>query len=222
MAEDFGYKPPSLEDVIERLEKEPGAGANLSLVEAAVKSGELSPEKQSQLSGLFAQGYRAAFRNCFPRDAFDNLCGQNLVAKNIPAIKIDLDKGWKEISGLFNLDIPLEQITTRVAFRHFLKFVPGDAHNLETIPRKLSDYISECIRQAHGEKDIRILARMIPVFKLLGYYQKMLEKTHYGCWDEYDVMVGLGVDENNFGFRYLVKNELKETLCKDTSLYGEE
>ena len=211
MDEQRGYRPPTLEWSVESFKKWPQCGINLDVLAEGVQSGRLTPEQQADLNDTFVRGYNQALHACFPKDAFDILRGQNMIADNIaPQEHLDLDGEWEEICQLTKIGLAQQDITTEAAFKHFRQFKREDFPEYEAIFKKISLYISECIRRAHKEKNSSLLARVVPTFKLLAYFHKLHERTHYWCEDEFNAMVRFGTDRKKMEFRYLRKDEITE------------
>lgn len=216
MGELYKYKPPTLEQSLENFKKFPSTGINLEVLADSIKSGKLIAEQQSELNDTFVRGYNEALVLCFPKNAFDILRGQNMIAENIPPQeRLDLEKEWNEIAKLAKIEIAQENITTEAAFKHFQQFKPGDFPDYEAICKKISLYISECMRRAHAEKNYLLLERVIPAFKLLAYFHKLHERVHYWCEAEFNDMVHFGVDPNKLEFKYLDKKDVRERFFDD-------
>jgi len=213
MTEQYEYKPPTLEWSVESFKKWPQSGINLEVLAKGIKSGELTAKQQKELNETFVNEYNQALHACFPKDAFDILRGQNMIADNIPSQEhLNLDKEWEKIAKLTKINMPQKDITTEVAFKHFRQFQREDFPEYETIFQKISLYISNCIRRAHKEKNPLLLEKIIPTFKLLAYFHKLNEGTHYWCEDEFNAMTRFGIDPDKLEFKYLRKEDVKEKL----------
>lgn len=126
-----------------------------------------------------------------------------------------MDNEWEEITKLLKMDFPWHKITAEFAFKHFKKFSREDFPDYPQICDRISAYISECLRRAHVNGDRQIFARIIPAFRLLGYFHKLQEGQHYWCQDEFDCMAKFGIDPEKLEFRDLPKEEVEENFFKD-------
>jgi hypothetical protein len=216
--EKFDYKLPTIESSIEGFKKWPQTGINLDVLAEGIKSGKLTPEQQTELNDTFTKGYNQALHACFPRDAFDILRGQNMIADNIPPQEhLDLDNEWKEINQVTKFGISQNDITTEDAFKHFKQFRREDFPDYEAISQKISLYISECIRRAHEENNHELFEKIIPAFKILAYFHKLHEKNHYWCQSEFDEIVRFSTDPEKLEFKYLRKEDVKEKFFDDAT-----
>ena len=215
MFENKEFTPHSIESEIDDFKKQPGNGINLEILSEAVNDKKLSAEQLTELNKFFVIGYNKAMDNCFPRNAFDNLRGQNMLADYIPPqAELDLDKEWDGIRNSLKISSPTDNMTTMDIYQHFKNFELKDFPDYEGIVQRMSSYISESIRRAHEDNDPARLQKLIPAFKLLAYLHKVREQLHYNCPSEFDDMVFFGVDEEKMEFRYLKRNELKEKLTR--------
>ena len=209
------WQPSSLTEAIQRFKETPQSGIDIAVLEKGISNGELSPEEQANLNETFITSYNRSFVAGFPRDAFNMLRGQNLIAENIPPREdLDLDENWKEIAKLVELNIPQQEITTNVVYNHFKRFIHQGNRipNHENISQKISQYISECIRRAHKKNDPELLQKVIPAFKTLAYLIKSQGSWAYSCESEYDVMVRFGVDSKKMDFKFLDDDEITEKI----------
>jgi hypothetical protein len=212
----FTYNQENLIREIESFEKFPSSGINLDILTQGIQSNELSSEQQLRVSNICVIGYNNALRSCFPKDAFRILKAQNIIFNGIPSYEeMDLDKEWQKIAELTGITIPQLEITTEFAFKHFKNKFPNDFVGYEEIYSKISLYISECIRRAHFDNNPQLLEIVIPTFKVLAYFHKIHEWTHYSCSAEFNAMVRFGVDREKMQFINLREEDIKEKFMED-------
>ncbi len=166
----------------------------------------LTSDQVNSLHSLVRDFYVRNLNKSFPRDAFRGLIALSYLGEKIPAkAEVNLDKEWLRLLKVFDLD-PGTQVSTQTAYRWMKKRNINEAQLLQQTTAELSDFIGECIRRAHLEKNPRLLHRAIEAFKLLGYLRVGTEHCP-ACYNDFTEM---GVDENSLHFRYLRKSEVTE------------